>query len=73
MDDRCPGARKRYPDPVGELAADAVPRQLVLTHLLPASRSDEDELAYVNEVRAGGFDGPVIVARDRPRIAVEPL
>lgn len=57
---------------VGELAADAVPRQLVLTHLLPAPRSDEDELAYVNEVRAGGYDGPVIVARDLLRIAVEP-
>ncbi len=65
----CSAAVPRTPTP-GEAA---VPRQLVLTHLLPAPRSDEDELAYVNEVRAGGYDGPVIVARDLLRIAVEPL
>jgi ribonuclease Z len=57
---------------VGELAAGALPRELVLTHLIPAPRSDEDELAYIDEVRAGGFEGRVAVARDLLRIAIEP-
>ena len=56
---------------VGELAAHALPGLLVLTHLIPAPRSHEDELAFVDEVRAGGFDGRVIVARDLLHLAIE--
>ena len=55
---------------VGELAAEVGPGTLVLTHLLPAPTSPEDERAYVAEVRAGGFDGPTLVARDGLRIPI---
>lgn len=56
---------------VGELAAQALPHLLVLTHLIPAPTSPADERAYVDEVRAGGFDGSTIVARDLLRIPIE--
>jgi hypothetical protein len=45
----------------------------VLTHLIPAPRSAADEFAYVDEVRAGGFEGTVTVARDLLRIGIEPI
>ncbi len=53
---------------VGELAAQTQPRTLVLTHLIPAPTSDDDEDAYLAEVRAGGFDGPTLLARDALRV-----
>jgi hypothetical protein len=56
---------------VGELAAEALPRTLVLTHLLPAPTSPADEDAYADEVRTGGFEGPTIVARDLLRIPID--
>jgi len=56
---------------VGELAALARPRMLVLTHLIPAPTSAEDQRAYIDEVRAGGFDGDTVVARDLLRIPVD--
>lgn len=49
---------------VGELAARVQPTTLVLTHLIPAPRNGTDESDYINEVRAGGFHGHVLVARD---------
>jgi ribonuclease Z len=56
---------------IGELAASVDPGVLVLTHLIPAPRSTEDEVAYVEEVRAGGFEGTTIVARDLLHIPVQ--
>jgi len=56
---------------VGELAAEARPRTLVLTHLIPAPTPPEVGRAYVAEVRAGGFDGPTIVAHDLLRIPLD--
>jgi ribonuclease Z len=55
---------------VGELAAQARPATLVLTHLIPAPRSPDDERAYVDQVRQGGFDGPTVVAHDLLRLPV---
>jgi len=55
---------------VGGLAAELRPRTLVLTHLLPAPASADDEQAYLDEVRAGGFDGPTVVGRDGLRVPV---
>jgi ribonuclease Z len=55
---------------VGELAVVAQPRTLVLTHLLPAPKSAEDHEAYLAEVRAGGFNGPTIIAHDLLRVPV---
>src|SRR5262249_54076389 len=42
---------------VGELAASTRPGTLVLTHMIPAPACAEDELAYLDEVREGGFTG----------------
>lgn len=53
---------------VGELAASARPRTLVLTHLIPAPSTADAEQAYLDQARAGGFDGPTVVARDLLRI-----
>lgn len=55
---------------VGELARDLDLPRVVLTHLLPAPRSERDEQAFVDEVRAAGHLGEVIVARDRLRLTI---
>lgn len=55
---------------VGELAAQVHPRVLVLTHLIPAPTSPDDEQAYIDEVRAGGFSGPTLVASDGLRVPI---
>lgn len=56
---------------VGKLAARTRPDTLVLTHLIPAPRSPDDERAYVEEVRTGGFEGRVLVARDLLHVDTE--
>ena len=56
---------------VGELAARTRPNMLVLTHLIPAPRSPDDEHAYVEEVRTGGFEGRVLVANDLLHVDTE--
>lgn len=53
---------------VGELAAESGVRTLLLTHLIPAPTSTEDECSYVEDVRAGGFAGTVMVAQDLLRV-----
>ena len=55
---------------VGELAAAVRPGTLVLTHLIPAPATPADEAAYLADVRAGGFFGRTLVARDLLRMAV---
>jgi ribonuclease Z len=55
---------------VGDLAAHAQPLTHVLTHLIPAPMTADDECAYVDEVRAGGFERTVIVAHDLLRIRI---
>ncbi len=57
---------------VGALAALVRPSTLVLTHLIPAPVNDDDEAAYLADVRRGGFNGETIVARDLIRIQVVP-
>jgi ribonuclease Z len=49
---------------VGELARALNLRRVVLTHLLPAPRTVADETAFVDEARAGGYDGELVLARD---------
>jgi ribonuclease Z len=56
---------------VGELAARTRPKTLVLTHLIPAPRSPDEERAYVEDVRTGGFEGRVVVARDLLQLDME--
>jgi ribonuclease Z len=55
---------------VGELAhALGLPR-VVLTHLLPTPETPGDEQAFVDEARAGGFTGELLVGRDRQRLTI---
>ncbi len=49
---------------IGEQAAALGVPTLILTHLIPAPSDDADRQLFVDEVRAGGFDGEVIVADD---------
>ena len=36
----------------------------MLTHLIPAPTTPEQEQAFANDVRSGGFTGDVTVGRD---------
>jgi len=55
---------------VGGLAAELQPGILVLTHLIPAPRSVDHQQKYLDEVRAGGFEGSTLVAHDGLRVTV---
>lgn len=55
---------------VGQMAASIGVRTLILTHLLPAPRHEDDERAYVAEARAAGWAGELHVARDLLRLEV---
>jgi ribonuclease Z len=50
--------------PLGGLAERAGVQHLLLTHLIPPPRSEEDEAAFVADVRSGGYTGRVTVGRD---------
>jgi ribonuclease Z len=56
---------------VGALARRAGATRLVLTHLLPPPRTADAEQLFVDDARAGGFEGPIDVARDLLRIRIE--
>jgi ribonuclease Z len=43
---------------------------LVLTHLIPAPHTSEERQAYVDDIRAGGYLGDVIVADDLETVIV---
>jgi len=49
---------------LGALATRAEVRHLVLTHLIPAPSAPEEEQAFAEDVRSGGFTGQVTVGRD---------
>lgn len=49
---------------LGRLAADADVRHLVLTHLIPAPTTADDEAGFVDDVTAGGYQGRVTVGHD---------
>ena len=49
---------------LGVLAAEARPKLLVLHHIV---RRDEDDEELLASIRAGGFDGEVVVAKDLDR------
>lgn len=57
---------------VGELARSLGLRRVVLTHMLPAPRTVADEVAFVEEARAGGYDGEVVLARDLMVLQLDP-
>lgn len=49
---------------LGGLAERARVGHLVLTHLIPAPATPDEEAAFEADVRSGGFTGPVTVGRD---------
>ncbi len=53
---------------VGALANRARVGRLVLTHLFPAPRSIAEEQMFIDDARAGGYNGPIHVARDLFRL-----
>lgn len=44
----------------------------MLTHLIPAPTTAEDEQTYRDEVRLGGFTGSTVVAHDGLRVPINP-
>ena len=46
-----------------QMAALDIPR-LMLTHLIPAAHTPEDEQAFIDEVREGGYEGEIMVCSD---------
>lgn len=59
---------------LGAMAQRCGVRTLVLTHLVPPPHPDDAEgcAVFANDVRAGGFTGQVVVARDLETISVDP-
>ncbi|WP_166344922.1 MBL fold metallo-hydrolase [Phytoactinopolyspora limicola] len=49
---------------VGELAHELSLNDVILTHLLPAPHSVADEQAFVDEARASGYRGRLVIAHD---------
>jgi ribonuclease Z len=49
---------------LGRLAASAGVGRLVLTHLIPPPSDPAAEQGFADDVRAGGYDGPLIVGTD---------
>ena len=49
---------------IGKQAAELGVPTLVLTHLIPAPNTPEEEQAFADEVRSGGYEGELIVAND---------
>lgn len=50
--------------PLGGLAERAGVKHLAMTHLIPSPRDEDEELAFVEDVRSGGYTGAVTVGRD---------
>lgn len=55
---------------VGELAEKHGVKHLVLTHLIPQPKDDEDAKKFENDVREGGFTGRVTVGHDLLRVTL---
>ena len=49
---------------VGRQAAEIDTPVLILTHLLPQPNTDDEVKAFIDEVRAGGYEGELIAAND---------
>lgn len=52
---------------LGAMAQRAGVRTLVLTHLIPAPRHEQDAAGFASDVRAGGFTGEIVVGQDLVR------
>lgn len=55
---------------LGALAARTGVSNLILTHLIPPPATETDEQAFVDDVRAGGYEGQILVASDLDTVTV---
>lgn len=55
---------------LGRLADEADVRHLVLTHLIPVPTTAEEEAGFIDDIRTGGYDGPLTVGHDLDTIEV---
>ena len=55
---------------LGEFAAKYNTRHLLLTHLIPSPRTEEDAAKFASDVRKGGFTGDVTIGHDLLTIAI---
>ena len=55
---------------IGRQAAALGVPTLILTHLIPPPRDPGDERRFAADVRSGGYDGELIVARDLAAVTI---
>ncbi len=55
---------------LGRMAAEIDVPVLMLTHLIPAPDTTEEEQQYVDEIRDGGYRGEIIVGCDLSRVTL---
>ncbi len=55
---------------LGRMAAAIAVPVLMLTHLIPAPDTHEEEQLYIDEIRAGGYEGEIIVGKDLSRVSL---
>ncbi len=55
---------------IGEQLASIEVPTLVLTHLIPPPRNEADEKLFHDDVRDGGYEGEIIVARDLTSVTI---
>ncbi len=56
---------------IGTQAQEIGIKTLILTHLIPEPCSQEDEQAFIDDIREGGFTGELIVANDLDSVTLE--
>ncbi len=56
---------------IGAQAAELDVPRLMLTHLIPQPRSEDDKRCFVDEVREGGYQGEVMVCDDLDSVTLE--
>jgi ribonuclease Z len=49
---------------IGGQANELGVKTLVLTHLIPEPNSEADEQLFIDDIRSGGFEGEIVVAKD---------
>jgi ribonuclease Z len=57
--------------PLGTLAERAGVPHVVLTHLIPAPTTDDEEAAFSSDLRDGGYTGQITVGRDLTTVEVD--
>jgi ribonuclease Z len=55
---------------LGQMAARLRIPDLMLTHLMPAPRSPDHDVAFEKDIRSGDYDGRIAVARDLHKLVV---